>query len=168
MKRIALFAAAALFAAPAFAEETETTEPDPVSAADPTPAPVGEVARAVFTSGISDREPVDELDALANDVELVFFFTDVRALAGGEVIHRWEYAGEVVAEVPFAVGGDRWRVWSSKRLPPESLGEWSVIVLDGDGNPLASETLVYAEAAAPEEEAMEAEKSPAAAAEPSP
>lgn len=176
MRTIAVFAAAALLAAPTSsteAQELEATEVDAVAeeapAPEPAPTPAGEVARAVFTSGIADREPIDQLDALANDVEEVVFFTEVRGLAGGELIHRWEYAGEVVAEVPFAIGGDRWRVWSTKQLPTGSLGEWSVTVVDGAGSPLATESFLYAEAAAPdtpispEEEIVEPEPAPAAA-----
>ena len=40
----------------------------------------GIVARAVFTTQIVDREPVDELTELANDSERIYFFTDFQCL----------------------------------------------------------------------------------------
>ena len=51
-------------------------------------------------------------------------------MQGQTATHRWEYNGEVMAEIAFEVKGPRWRVWSSKKLPPESLGEWKVSVLN--------------------------------------
>ena len=59
--------------------------------------------------------------------------------------HRWIYFGDVMAEVSFYVGGDRWRVWSSKNLLPEWRGDWNVVVLDDAGNVLHEDTLIYGE-----------------------
>lgn len=101
------------------------------------------VARAQFASAIQDREPVDKLDALTNDVERVFFFTELRGLGGQRVTHRWEHGGKVMGEVAYEVGGDRWRVWSSKQLDPSWTGEWKVSVIDAGGATLATETLSY-------------------------
>ncbi len=54
-------------------------------------------------------------------------------MSGSQVIHRWKLDGEEQADVAFDIGGDRWRVWSSKRLMPGFDGKWSVdIVLDGN------------------------------------
>jgi hypothetical protein len=102
------------------------------------------VARAVFTTAIADREPVDKLTTLPNTVDRVFFFSDLRDLAGQIVTHRWEYAGEVKAEVTFKVGNSaRWRVYSSKNLLPEWTGTWTVVVSNQDGQPLQTSTLEY-------------------------
>jgi hypothetical protein len=51
------------------------------------------------------------------------------------------------AEVPFRIGADRWRVWSSKKLDRVWLGEWTAKVVADDGTVLASETFRYAAAA---------------------
>jgi len=136
----------------------ETTAQEPVlppprpESVRPPPAP----ARAVdapdreprvelvqFTTSVENREPVDAVTFLRNDVREILFYTDLRDLSGATVIHRWEYEGEVVAEVPFAVGGNRWRVWSSKSLDPDSIGDWTVSVVAPDGEVLAVETLSY-------------------------
>lgn len=115
------------------------------------------VARASFTTAVQDREPVDQVGQLTNDNGVVYFFTEIRGLSGQTVTHRWEHGGEVKAEVNFTIGGDRWRVWSSKNLQPDWLGEWKVSVVDAGGNVLSQESFAYApageeESAAPEEE----------------
>ncbi len=101
------------------------------------------VKRAVFTSGIENREPVDRLLSLSNNVTEVIFFTELRDLQGHRVVHRWTHGDRTMAEVGFDVGGPRWRVWSSKRLDPAWVGEWRVQVVDQDGTVLAEERLQY-------------------------
>jgi len=141
-------------------------------------ASAGQVVRAIFTSSIAEREPVDSIEQLAADRPGIVFFTELRDFGGQTVTHRWERDGEIMAEVPFQVGADRWRVWSSKRLLPDWTGEWTVSVIDEAGSVVESRSFHYGAAgtaAAPETEttppsaetaaepAMEAESSPAAA-----
>lgn len=116
----------------------------------------GRVARSSFTSDVVDREPQGEIDSLGNDSTQIYYFTELRGLDGDQVIHRWEYQGNVMAEVEFRVGADRWRVYSSKKLDPAWLGAWTVTVVDGGGRELSSESFEYvdggvatSEAAAP-------------------
>lgn len=103
----------------------------------------GTVARSAFTSAIVEREPLDHLLSLSDDQTQVYYFTELHGLDGQTVVHRWEYEGQVMAEVPIAVRGPRWRVWSSKRLLQEWLGEWSVTVVDGAGRELARDSFTY-------------------------
>ena len=111
----------------------------------------GSVARGAFTTAIVDREPQDNLESLPNDHTMVYFFTELKDLAGQKVTHRWEYNGQVMAEVSFDVGGNRWRIQSSKNLQPIWLGEWTVTVVDAEENVLATHKFDYtaADAAAP-------------------
>ena len=113
--------------------------PLPTLAADAAP----EVARAQFTTEVANREPVDALYTLGTDRTQVYFFTDLRNLSGHTVTHRWMYLGDVMAEVSFNVGGDRWRVWSSKQLDPGWRGDWNVVVVDDSGKVLHEDTLIY-------------------------
>lgn len=145
----------------ATAEETVSMEKDSVVPATDAPAsaaptqqsgnrekPQGSVARAIFTSAIVDREPVDNLATVSNDTTRVFFFSDLRDLAGQIVTHRWEYNGKVMAEVTFKVGnGARWRVYSSKNLLPDWTGQWTVVVSNENGQPLKASTFEYSAAA---------------------
>jgi hypothetical protein len=124
------------------ADEPETSglRPD-VSA----PAAAGSpgVALARFTTAVEGREPIDAVTFLSNGAREVLFYTDLRGLEGETVVHRWEFAGEVMAEVPFEVGGERWRVWSSKALRPEWTGDWTASVVGPQGEVLAIETFTY-------------------------
>lgn len=101
------------------------------------------IKRAVFTTGIEDREPVDQVDSLATDVDKIFFFTEIAAMEGSSVTHRWIHDGETLAEVTFNVGGPRWRVWSSKNLIPTWVGDWTVECVDSTGNQLSEASFVY-------------------------
>ncbi len=101
------------------------------------------VARSAFTSAIDNREPVDEISQLDTDSSRVYFFTEIKGLKGQTISHRWEQNGEVQATVDFAIGGDRWRVWSSKNLEPAFTGEWQVMVVDEAGNVLSQDSFNY-------------------------
>lgn len=127
----------------------------------------GTVARAVVTTAVTDREPANDLDKVAASDEKVFFFTELRGMAGQTVKHRWSHGEEVMAEVEFNVGGPRWRVWSSKTLRADWAGTWKVEVVDSEGNVLSEKQFEYGagEQAMPAEAPAEA-ASPAEASEP--
>jgi len=106
------------------------------------------VARAVFTTQIVEREPIDDLTAIPPDTDEVYFFSELRGLEGHTITHRWQYEGAVMAEVTFPIGGPRWRVYSSKKLLPEWAGEWTVTVTDEAGSELGGGALQYGQALA--------------------
>lgn len=122
-----------------------------------------DVTRAILTTGIVEREPVNELNAIPADAQRAIFFTEIRDMAGKTVSHVWKHNGEVMAEVKFNVGGPRWRVWSSKNMVSDWAGDWSVTVTDDEGNQLAEKTFTY-EAAAMTDGGMAKETAPAEAA----
>lgn len=101
------------------------------------------VPRAVFTSGIQNREPTDTVTTLSNDKDKIYFFSELRGLGGKIITHRWEYQGRVMSEIKFDVGGPRWRVWSSKTLLPQWTGEWRVSIIDSEGNVLETASFDY-------------------------
>ncbi len=109
-------------------------------------ANAGEVARAQFTSTIEQREPVDAVTILSNNINKVHFFSELRDLQDQTVTHRWMFAGKVMAEVSFNVAGPRWRVNSSKALLPGWIGDWTVAVVDGSGATIAEYSFQYIEA----------------------
>ena len=138
MKLLAFIVLELALAAPAFAQ---------APAAPPAAAPASDiVVRAVFTTAVADREPADQITSLKNDVQQVYFYTELKDLEGQTVTHKWEYAGEVKAEVRFDVKAPRWRVWSSKKLDPSWTGEWTVSVVDGSGATRAQAKLNYEKA----------------------
>ena len=101
------------------------------------------VTRSGFTTAIDNREPVDAVSSLPDDSDKVYYFTEIRGLEGQTLTHRWEQNGEVQANVNFNIGGDRWRVWSSKNLQPELTGTWQVMVVDEAGNVLSQDSFNY-------------------------
>ena len=101
------------------------------------------IARSTFTSGVENREPIDKIGQLSNDKERIYFFTEIKGMTGRTITHRWEHGGDVKAEVAFKVGSNRWRIWSSKTLQPQWLGEWIVTVVDDAGNTLVEESMAY-------------------------
>ena len=48
-----------------------------------------------------------------------------------------------MAEVPFAIQGPRWRVYSSKNLSNAWIGTWTVTVIGSGGQILAQRSLEY-------------------------
>jgi hypothetical protein len=100
------------------------------------------VVRAQLTSAINDREPVDRLPSSIRvsdgGIGKVLFFSEVRDLAGQRLSHRWEREGNVMADISFSVGGNTWRMHSSKRVTPAMAGNWRVVVADAGGAELAS------------------------------
>lgn len=122
-------------------------EESPGEASVTTPAGV-QVARAVFARAIVEREPQDVVSAVDPNAPL-YFFTEILGMQGQTVRHRWEYAGQIMAEVEFQVGAQRWRIYSSKRFLPGQTGPWTVSVVDAAGRVLRSETLGSALASTP-------------------
>jgi hypothetical protein len=134
-------------------DETEPTELEE-------PMANGHVARAIFTTAVADREPVDEVQRLSNESTKILFFTELRDLQGQTVTHAWERDGNAMAKVPFTVGAPRWRVYSSKTLDPSWTGEWSVKVVDATGQVIHTEFFEYVSAASSEPEAPPASMPP--------
>lgn len=106
----------------------------------------GMVARAQFSTDVVDREPVDNLGPVVpveyGEIQRVYFFTDLRGMSGTQAIHRWKLDGQQQVDIAFDIGGDRWRVWSSKRLMPGFDGTWSVEVVQ-DGEVIATRSFEY-------------------------
>jgi len=103
------------------------------------------VYRSTFTSGIDNREPSDHLRRLSFDSNKVYFYTEIIGAKDKEVIHRWVYEGQPVADVSFSVGGDHWRTWSSKILNGRKNGLWEVVVLLSDGTEITREAITFGE-----------------------
>ncbi|NVK24702.1 MAG: DUF2914 domain-containing protein [Gammaproteobacteria bacterium] len=96
------------------------------------------VKRAIVTSAIDAREPIDNLE-IVSDLDKVFFFTEVINSANTMVTHRWFLNGRLEAEVVLKIGSDRWRTYSSKNLVyPNHVGNWQVEVTDQNNQVIGS------------------------------
>jgi len=101
------------------------------------------VNRAVFTTAIQDREPVDQIAVIdSNTLQNVTFFTELTDLKDHSITHQWIYDNQLMYEKTFEIGSNRWRVWSSKSFLPTWTGEWTVKVLNEDFVVLESVTIM--------------------------
>lgn len=112
----------------------------PALAKAPAAKPGAGVIRAELASDVVNREPKGLLRSPV-DVgargRTVFYFNELRNLNGQTVAHRWEYNGRVMATIPIRIEGNRWRVYSSKRIGQNQLGDWRVSAVDKSGAVLA-------------------------------
>lgn len=127
-----------------------------------------QVSRSAFTTGISNREPVDQLARISAGQE-IHYFTELTGLQGHIITHRWEKDGAFQLGLQFPVAGERWRVHSSKNINANLPGAWTVTILNDDGAILKQETLVVDPVVTSEEPAQQpgtttAPKPPAASA----
>jgi hypothetical protein len=120
---------------------TDSTTQIQSAGVEESPVPDAYVARAVFTTDVIDREPVDQIVSVDQNATQVMFFTDLRNLQGRTVTHRWEFEGSVISEVQISVKGPRWRAYSVKSLNPGEVGKWTVFVIDESGWPLHASIL---------------------------
>lgn len=102
----------------------------------------GYVVRALFTTAVVDREPIDQI-LVGSSIKKVYFFTDLRHMENQTITHRWEHKGKVISKFDFKVKGPRWRVYSSKVLSADMLGKWTVVVADNKGWPLKAAVFQY-------------------------
>lgn len=101
------------------------------------------VTRAVFAKAVENREPVDTFTTLGNTNTRVYFFSEIRGMAGQSVMHRWEHHEKILQEVTFKIESNRWRAFSGKTLDPRWTGEWKVSVVDAAGSTLSVNTFTY-------------------------
>lgn len=93
----------------------------------------------VIASAVEDREPVGASDTFSADVGQVFAWLRVTGASDQALQVVWTH-GPHESTVPLEIGGSPWRTWSSKQIPSDWTGEWTVEVQDADGNVLQSTT----------------------------
>ena len=107
-------------------------------------AAAGEISRALFTTGIDNREPVgivDNIDSTSDNS--ISFFTEITNMSGQTITHQWTHMDKIMFEKTFEVKAERWRVWTSKTLIPNWTGTWTVNVLDAERELLTSKSFEY-------------------------
>jgi len=100
----------------------------------------GSPHRALFTTRIQNKEPVDDLQSVSVAAQQVSFFTELRNLNGKTATHRWSVSGQVVYSKEFNVGANRWRVWSTKTIAPYK-GQLVVVQILVNGQVVTQETI---------------------------
>ena len=101
------------------------------------------VTRAVLTTAVVNKEPVDVLDAqvsLFSINEKLFFFTEVNNMKSQTVFHRWFFENTLMAEVKLDIFSTRYRTYSSKEIMTKQRGNWRVELVNSNQNILASKS----------------------------
>ncbi len=113
--------------------------------AESDPAQSEFIRRAILTTAIENREPVDDLkeQTVPESTNKIFFFTEVINKNGENITHRWFRNGRLEAEVVLKIGSSRWRTYSSKNLVEGLRGNWQVEVVDQSNRLLATQTFTY-------------------------
>lgn len=119
--------------------QADTPQP-PAPTVAPTP-PAPQVARAAFTTAIHAREPTDQITH-ARTGQQIHYFTELLNLQGHTITHRWEKDGVFQLSIQFPIGANRWRIHSSKNIPSNQTGTWTVTVQNDDGTVLRQDSLV--------------------------
>ena len=86
------------------------------------------------TQGGSDRWICDEGDLghFPSDIGELWFYTVIEASPPTAIVHRWEYGNDIV-DVVLEVDSQRFRTRSSRQIPPDKTGTWTVRVMTSDG-----------------------------------
>jgi hypothetical protein len=97
------------------------------------------VVDGTITSAIKNQLPVDRIESYRADFGKLYCFTRiVGAQEDTEVTHVWYYQDAELARVTLPVKSSDWRTYSSKRFLPQWAGRWKVVVLDGEGDEIAT------------------------------
>ncbi|MCI0654494.1 MAG: DUF2914 domain-containing protein [Methylococcaceae bacterium] len=103
------------------------------------------IVRASFAWGIQNKEPTGAISSPAilqpGDSVTIYFFSAFEQLNGQTISHEWSHNGRVTHIRNFQIRADRWRVFSSKHLNSERLGEWKVTIRNSDGKILGEYVL---------------------------
>ena len=94
-----------------------------------------------FGTAMENREIVNPDSSFSADVGQVYCFTRITgADTETSITHIWYLDGVEMATVELTVRGPNWRTWSTKTIFSDWTGEWSVDVLDAEGNLLRSKS----------------------------
>lgn len=96
-------------------------------------AAVMEVEEIGIGKSVEDRELLEAGSEFRVSDGKLYCLTRITNGSGQEARHLWYRNGEVVSDVSLSIGSENWRTWSSKLIFPGMEGDWSVKVLDADG-----------------------------------
>ncbi len=108
----------------------------------------GSVSRSAFTEAVVNSEPKSRLIELPNNKQFLYYFTELKGMAGQTITHRWLFNGATISDKKFNIGAPRWRIWSNLTLNNEWLGEWKVQVIDEMERVIHSDSFNYVQTSA--------------------
>ena len=101
------------------------------------PINVNQVSRALLTTGINNKEPIDEFTPPVKighkQTVILYYFTELKKLKDRALYHEWLRDGQVVAKRQLYIGDERWRTSSKMTFSDKSKGNWIVRLVDKSG-----------------------------------
>ena len=97
-----------------------------------TPVSAQVTVEAELATEIVEMMPQGTATSFPADVGTVYLWTRITGAADSSVRHVWVHDG-MEFPVDLEMGGSPWRTWSSKAIPPEWSGDWSVEIRDASG-----------------------------------
>jgi len=98
------------------------------------------VARSQLSYLVKNREPqgevVSPIKINSNKTIKIYYFTEIKNMAGHIVFHLWNYNGNQIFKKPIKIKGPRWRAATYKTIDSSLVGNWQVKLLDDKGTPL--------------------------------
>ncbi len=92
-------------------------------------------AEAQICTGIQERMPTGMAETFPPEVGQVYLWCKITGSAGETTVkHIWSFNGKEVATVELAVKSSPYRTWSAKKIMPHMTGDWSVKIVDAQGN----------------------------------
>lgn len=95
------------------------------------------VSRALLTTGLNNREPIDEFTPpvkIGNQQTVVlYYFTELKKLKDKALYHEWLRDGQLVAKRQLYIGDEHWRISSKMRFSEKNKGNWTVRLVDKSG-----------------------------------
>jgi hypothetical protein len=91
----------------------------------------------VIAREVVERQPVGATESFPGDIGQLAAWTRVTGAANTTIEHVWRHL-EYEFVVSLNIGGSPWRTWSTKVIPPEWNGDWTVEVRDANGTVLAT------------------------------
>jgi hypothetical protein len=93
-------------------------------------------------TGVENHRLVGAAEEFREGREVVFLTRVVGGDPGDVIYHLWLHEGRGVARIPLTIGGDAWRTFSRRPLPPGARGLWTVEARGLDGRLLARRQFV--------------------------
>jgi len=104
------------------------------------------IKRFQLVEGIKDREPVGAINNIQfgnNPVAKIYAFSQANDLINDTLYYVWQLNGQELARVKVNVGSNYWRSYSTKRIPLNAHGDWSVTLKNQQGDVLAVSRFNY-------------------------
>lgn len=108
-----------------------------VKAIEPVPTLGVNVARALLTTRVDKKEPIDNVTSVVvnkTKASGVYYYTEIIDMNGQTLYHYWIREGKLIYKRKINILGDRWRAATSKLISYSKMGAWAVRLVNMEGD----------------------------------